>query len=366
MNQLFADAAGRGVRGQLARDLATPELQTVANQFRMKATRLREIVIDLLDVLSIKTSQLIIVPDGPLTHVSFAALPTSPDGYVLDSHVVSYMRSGTDLVSTGHGSDTTTDPLVIGNPDFDLSQTGASSQRFWGALPGTQIETQLIAEQLEVEPLTGAAATVDRLLASRSPRVLHLATHSGMLPADIVSTSIDPHYPDSDLALVDSTSSYVFRDIGFLAGRRVPYQELRSVIALAGANAWLESGRLGPATGSGHVNSEDILDLDLAGTELVVLSACDTGRGIVYLEEGVVGLRSGFRLAGAHSIVCALWPVPDLVTADLMLGFYQQLSRHSHAEALRSAQLRIRREYPDDPLMWAAFICDVSAPSSHR
>ena len=145
-----------------------------------------------------------------------------------------------------------------------------------------------------------------------------------MLPADIESAAIDPRYPDHDLALVDSTAGYVFRDIGFLAGRRVPYQELRSVIALAGANAWLASGELGPASGSGHVNAEDILDLDLAGTELVVLSACDTGRGILHLEEGVVGLRSSFRLAGARSIVCALWPVPDLVTADLMVGFYQR------------------------------------------
>jgi CHAT domain-containing protein len=363
VNELFADAAGRGDRGQLARDVAMPERQAIANLFKEKSARLREIVIDPLDVLSIETSQVIVVPDGPLTRVSFAAFPTSPDGYLLDSHVVSYMRSGADLVSTGHPSDITADPLVIGSPDFDLSQTGASTQRVWGALPGTQIEAQRIAEQLEVAPLTGADATVDRLLASRSPRVLHLATHGGMLPADIESAAIDPRYLDQDLAIVDSTAGYVFGDIGFLAGRRVPYQELRSVIVLAGANAWLASGELGPASGSGHVNAEDILDLDLAGTELVVLSACDTGRGILHLEEGVVGLRSSLRLAGAHSIVCALWPVPDLVTADLMVGFYHELSRHSHAEALRRSQLHIRRQYPDEPLMWAAFICDVSAPS---
>ena len=224
VGELVASAGGRGVRGQLDRDWPTVELHTSADNYKRSCARLRELVLDPLGVLGAETPRLLIVPDGPLTGVSFAAMPTSRDGYVLDTHVVSYLGSAADLVpSRAHPSDAAADAFVVGGVDFDVSQTGRVGRALWNPLPGTTSEADAVAGRLGVKPLTGADATVDRLLAVHSPRVLHLATHGGMLPADPESVAIDPRYPDYDAALVDATAGYL------LQGYRVPRRPPRAV-----------------------------------------------------------------------------------------------------------------------------------------
>jgi CHAT domain-containing protein len=97
--------------------------------------------------------------------------------------------------------------------------------------------------------------------------------------------------------------------------------------------------------------------LDLLSTELVVLSACETGLGDIRVGEGVFGLRRAFLLAGAKTLVMSLWKVPDAQTQMLMEGFYKRiLEGHPREEALRQAQLAVKETYPE-PFYWAAFIC---------
>ena len=97
--------------------------------------------------------------------------------------------------------------------------------------------------------------------------------------------------------------------------------------------------------------------MDLLDTELVVLSACETGLGEVKVGEGVFGLRRAFVLAGARTLVMSLWSVPDEATRLLMEDFYRRLlAGEGRAEALRNAQLALRRKYPH-PYYWGAFIC---------
>jgi CHAT domain-containing protein len=134
---------------------------------------------------------------------------------------------------------------------------------------------------------------------------------------------------------------------------------LRSGIALAGANTALDT----EGDSIGIVTAEKILGLKLRGTEMVVLSACDTGLGDVQSGEGVFGLRRAFTQAGAKSLVMSLWSVPDKETQELMVQFYKNIlsGRMNRCQALRQAvlnQMQIVKErygFPH-PLYWGAFV----------
>jgi CHAT domain-containing protein len=142
---------------------------------------------------------------------------------------------------------------------------------------------------------------------------------------------------------------------------------LRSGLALAGANTWLQHRLLPSDAEDGILTAEDVSGMDLSNTELVVLSACETGLGKVLTGEGVFGLRRAFVLAGAQTLVMSLWKVPDEQTMDLMIDFYNHiLAGKPRAEALRKAQLNIKEKYPD-PYYWGAFICQGNpGPLSNR
>jgi CHAT domain-containing protein len=196
-------------------------------------------------------------------------------------------------------------------------------------LPGTRAEGEQIAALLQVEPWLEAHVLEARLKEVRSPRLLHLATHGFFLKDQ-------PHDPDSN---------------------RWENPLLRSGLLLAGYNTWLARGELPPEAEDGMLTAEDVTGLDLLDTELVVLSACETGLGQIHVGEGVFGLRQAFVLAGAKTLVMSLWKVPDQQTQELMVDFYQRiLAGQPRAEALRQVQLALKGKYPD-PYYWGAFIC---------
>lgn len=133
---------------------------------------------------------------------------------------------------------------------------------------------------------------------------------------------------------------------------------LRSGLIFAGANrVWL-GGKEIKGVEDGILTAQEVSNLDLTNTELVVLSACETGLGDIKSGEGVYGLQRAFKSAGAKAIIMTLWSVPDKETVELMERFYSNLieKNMSNYEALSEAQKYMRNKYPDEPYKWAAFV----------
>ena len=203
----------------------------------------------------------------------------------------------------------------------------------------------------------GSAAIERVLKAARSPRILHIATHGFFL-------SDEERKPDEGLTRLS-------RGLAGMAGpppvpmrpggQKIENPLLRSGLALAGANRWAEAAKAGDVD-DGLLTALEVSGLRLRGTELVVLSACDTGVGELKRGEGVFGLRRAFIAAGARTLVMSLWKVPDEETAELMEGFYRRwLSGQEKHAALRDTQLAMiaklrERHGAAHPLFWAGFV----------
>ena len=235
-------------------------------------------------------------------------------------------------------------------PDLDRDRSDYHFVR----LPGTRVEGERVAALLGVSPWLDSSA-LEGLIKTvcRSPRILHLATHGFFLP----DQERDPNRDGRGLGFDFGEFAGAKDSLARLSGPMMENPMLRSGLALAGANTWLKRGELPETAEDGLLTAEDVTGLDLLATELVVLSACETGLGQVHVGEGVFGLRRAFVLAGAKTLVMSLWKVPDEPTRELMEDFYGRLlAGRGRAEALREAQLAMKAKYPD-PFYWGAFIC---------
>ena len=231
-------------------------------------------------------------------------------------------------------------PPRQGGRSADLSQLQV------GPLPGTAAEAQALQQLFpQATVLTQAAATETALKQVKAPQILHIATH-GFFLADA------PVAPPADSRGVGRASPYGFPTAAALSGA-VENPLLRSGLALAGFNRRTSGGEDGVFT------ALEASGLDLVGTQLVVLSACDIGLGDLTRGEGVYGLRWAFDLAGAETQMLSLWPVSDQGTQRLMTRYYQKLMAGlGRSEALRAVQLEMIRGGGDQarPYYWAAFI----------
>ena len=300
--------------------------------------------------------RLLISPDGLLNVVPFAALVDEENRYLAEQYVISYLTSGRDLLRLQIPRKSQTAPVVLadptfGEPAFLAPDAGSSlpqnrldtSQMFFGPLPGVSGEVRALRTLLPgASFLTKDRATKAALMDVKGPRILHVATH-GFFLRDVEREGDEPRSPTTgadQLRLATTTATYVDNPL------------LRSGLALAGAN--VGAGR----STDGVLTALEAADLDLWGTQLVVLSACDTGVGEIRNSEGVYGLRRAFVLAGSESQMMSLWPVSDAGTRDLIVGYYESLLRGAgRSDALRLVQLKmLRSPARAHPYYWASFI----------
>jgi CHAT domain-containing protein/Tfp pilus assembly protein PilF len=308
-----------------------------------------------------ETEHLIISPDGALNLFPFAALVGSDNKYVVEHSVISYVTSGRDLLRLEQGerrsSQVLGPPVIVANPSFDdtpatsspASATQASTRAFdprtldqplrFSPLPGTAQEAAALAAVLpDARVYSGTAASETMIKQLIAPSVLHVATHGFFLRPRQPASRTTPSAPSSaENPAIDREDALVL-----------------SGLALAGANRGVSVD-----TDDGILTALEVAGLDLWGTRMVVLSACETGVGDARNGEGVYGLRRALVLAGSESQMVSLWKVPDAATRDLMIAFYQRLRKGEHrADALRNAQLAMLRGPRSQvhPFYWASFI----------
>jgi len=301
-------------------------------------------------------SQLLISPDGDLNLIPFEALMDEQNRYLVESYSFGYLTSGRDLLRMQISRESKSKSLVIANPTFgeplagqtavnttrkgkrqSITATRNLSDTYFAPLGGTLQEARSIQTLFpEASFLTGAQATESALKQTTAPRILHIATHGFFLQDTEISAG--------------GNSQPTMRAARANAKTENPL--LRSGLALAGAN------QRGGTGDDGILTALEASGLNLWGTKLVVLSACDTGIGEVKNGEGVYGLRRAFVLAGAETLMMSLWSVSDYVTRELMTNYYKNLKQGmGRGAALRQVQLEmLKKNGRQHPFYWAGFI----------
>ncbi|HMJ08112.1 MAG TPA: CHAT domain-containing tetratricopeptide repeat protein [Pyrinomonadaceae bacterium] len=295
---------------------------------------------------------LLIAPDGDLSLVPFEALVDERGEFLVQSFAVTYLASGRELLRPNHAASRETEAMIIADPDFgspaglraadsrrlrrsSITSTRNLSDTYFARLSGTAAEARSIRTLFPGSTyLSGTSATESALKHAAAPKFLHIATHGFFL---------------NESELRGPRASGSARAVSTV---RLENPLLRSGLALAGANMH-ETNR-----DDGILTALEASGLDLWGTRLVVLSACDTGMGEVRDGEGVYGLRRSFSLAGAESLVMSLWPVSDYVTREIMTAYYKNLKQGmGRGASLRAVQLEmLKRPNRRHPFYWASFI----------
>lgn len=351
-----------------------------------------------------------IAPDSSLLQVPFACIPLpGSDELFVSGHDIGLLNSGREIAGFADSRHLSQGAVILADPDFDagkgtssakdagpagtVSPAGESAkasnpfepgwqpaknekrtdaapkedstvaanrsidmkQVTWTALPGTGQEAEALLKifrnaNIETRAATRGAATKTYLLDLKAPRFLHIATH-GFFLAD---QPLPPSGAERGLAGISAGPKVLPTTVSAQwSGYEDPM--IRSGLVLAGAN-----GKNGIV--DGVVTAQEIAGLNLWGTELVTLSACESGLGGHSKGEGVLGLRRSFLMSGARSVVLSLWKVPDSETKDLMAAFYKRiLAGTPKGQALREAMLEVREQLLKSkgsahPYYWGAFI----------
>jgi CHAT domain-containing protein len=301
-----------------------------------------------------------IIPSGKSNIINFSALSFSLEEKLNKKVKVHVINSLLDIPKIKNEKQKKIDNLIlIGDINYDkvsyLSSMVTKNQtrgiQFansiessgiprWGYLPGTKLEIEQIKQlgvnnKINVSVLRGAEVTEINLkkitIDQAENNVIHVATHAYFFPDD---------------AAIETDNLYATHNNPLL----------RSGLVLSGANEFWNKNSLVDPNKDGVLTAEEISFMDLRGVDLIVLSACDTGLGVVSNLEGVNGLQRALKLAGANKLIMSLWKVPDRETVEFFGYFYNFLleEKLSINESFRETQRIMKDKY--SPYYWAGFV----------
>ena len=308
------------------------------------------------------TKTLYICPDGKLNFLSFASLIDKSGQFVCEKYPVSYLGSARDLARVPSSSSLKS-MVIFANPTFESSENintqgsnptnHTTGSELFGtvklpSLPGTLDEAKILSSIASdsgwgSKLYQASDATKINVRNTTNAEIIHLATHGFYLN----SIESDANQGSRGMTIVGSLDSETKQK------RTKGVDPMHaSGVALTGAqttlNLWSQGKAPDPAT-DGVLTAEEVGALNLDGTWLVTLSACETGVGEAQSGEGVFGLRRAFMMAGAQNLLMTLWPVSDEVTPKIMADFYKEaLTSHDAAGSLAKVQrdwlVKLRKE----------------------
>jgi CHAT domain-containing protein len=286
-------------------------------------------------------------PDGVYQQINLNTLKNPlTQKYLLDETDIRLVSNAGDLLQQ-HLVSAHKQAVIFSFPDYgNPVKASTDSTRTPGfpelkELPGTLAEADSVSQVLlenkwKVTVLTRSQASESAIKLVSRPGVLHIATH-GFFLKDVK----------------DNT-----RNLGMESDVLMQNPLLRSGVIMAGAASYASDPGSDPSRDDGILTAYESAGLDLSGTELVVLSACETGLGEILNGQGVYGLQRSFRVAGAGAVLMSLWKIDDHATQQLMVLFYKEWIKDPAAGkqlALRKAQQALRQQFPQ-PYFWGAFI----------
>lgn len=247
-----------------------------------------------------------------------------------------YDLSDDQMVAEARGYNTHS-TSIASSLEFDNDRSG------WNYLSGTEDEAKNINMTLDsigvpTVLFMGTHANEESIksLSGKSPYLLHIATH-GFFLSDPKQITVNPFMQNQEQY---GASNLLHR----------------SGLLFAGANKTWVNGERVKGVEDGILTAEEISKLDLSTTEIVSLSACETGLGEIVSTEGVFGLQRAFKLSGAKTLIMSLWKVPDVATSKLMITFYKNWSSGMEVhQAFLTAQQKIKEEF-SSPYYWAGFV----------
>ncbi len=292
-------------------------------------------------------------PDGVYNQINLEALPT-PDGrYVIDNSNIILLSNTKDLYFDKMNpteSSSESNAMMFGNPTFYIdTQAGVpmadsgitrTSAEIISDLPGTKRELDELNGLLKrkgwkVDTKTELKADEPSIKSIDNPRVFHVATHG---------------FFQSDAKVAKAAKD----DLNDASAYENPL--LKTGLLLVGAGDILNESRFNYNSDNGILTAYEAMNLNLDKTDLVVLSACETGLGEIEAGEGVYGLQRAFLVAGARTIVMSLFKVSDDATQQLMVKFYRKwIETGNKRQSFIDAKKEIRNEYKD-PIYWGPFI----------